>query len=82
MIFFLNLVMLKIILLERGLLKAKRRTKDVRRENATTALFEEKFIFTIQPKSLFSNEISCQIYLFSKSRIGLSQTYCPHNFPF
>ena len=65
-----NLVMVKISLMERGAVVAKRRTKCVRRENAA-ALFEEKFIFSIQPKSLFSDESSCLIQLFSRTRIGL-----------
>jgi len=65
-----NLVMVKISLMERGAVVGKRRTKCVRRENAA-ALFEEKFIFSIQPKSLFSDESSCLIQLFSRTRIGL-----------
>lgn len=63
--------MVKISLMERGIVMAKRRTKCVRREN-TAALFEEKFIFSIQPKSLFSNESSCLIQLYTRARIGLN----------
>ena len=61
------LVVVKLLVYERGYLTLTRCSKSVRRESFLQ--LHEQFIVNIVPKML--HEASCQLILMSKSKIGL-----------
>ena len=61
-------VAVKVLLYERGVQLAVRRTKSFRRDEIATFPLREKFVFSLPLNGL--HEASCQIILFTKPKIG------------